>query len=415
VEKIKIDPNKGPVVFIGGMNAMPMMYAMELKKLGVKVIYVVDRPASDTLSRPENHYQKINYPYPNWVIEAVIPSQILVALFPRFFLWWINLKIRNLYLQKPQIWILNGFFVSLAPYLVDVGRRIFLSHGSDLDTWADTASSDSLGESFVNRSIFKFLPDKLSKILIKKIVKDQFIAVAKCCKVVYFPKGFNSTGDRILNELINLGVDYIPRYDVSFDPLESEHRGVRERGRVMNIFSGVRFLFATFPDGNFGYNKGNDIIIKGLSKYYKRNKNIAIHFVEKGEDVELAKKMCIDAGIEKVVLWHKEMKFTDLLKLYRDSDVCFDQVGAHWIGSIGFYALWLGKPLIANDLLPQSVGLWDATSPILSASTADDVERHLISLESFSCAKEISSRSMIFAENVLGPKGVMDNLFEVTG
>ena len=60
-KKIEIDKTH-LIVFLGTMNAMPMMYAWELKKLGYRVLYFVDRPQSDTLSRPENHFPEISYP-----------------------------------------------------------------------------------------------------------------------------------------------------------------------------------------------------------------------------------------------------------------------------------------------------------------------------------------------------------------
>ncbi|MBQ0935617.1 glycosyltransferase [Ideonella paludis] len=414
MRKIHLVKSEGPVVFIGGMNAMPMMYAIELRKVGIDVIYIVDRPKSDGLSRPENHFEDIPYPYPDWIIESVLPSQILVAIFPRLVFWWISRKIKSRTTKSPQAWVLNGFFCSMAFLIPKNKPKVFLSHGSDLDCWADVELSEKLASSFQNRSFFKFLPSKISTFLIKRIVARQLSGALSCDKVIYFPKGFNSFGDRVVSKLVDSGVGYIPRYDVSFDALKNEPRGIPDRGSVLRIFSGVRFLFATFPEGNEGYGKGNDVIIEGLAKYFKRNRDIEIHFVEKGEDVLLAKKMCKDLGIEDVVIWHKEMRFIDLLSLYRTSDVCFDQVGAHWIGAIGVYALWLGKPLIANDYHPKVVGLWDHGSPILSASTADEIFGHLVSLESVSESKVISSRSMEFAENVLGPQAVMDRLFEVS-
>jgi len=67
---------------------------------------------------------------------------------------------------------------------------------------------------------------------------------------------------------------------------------------------------------------------------------IKVHFVEKGEDLHYAKEreLCKKLGLENVVIWHKEMPFKDLLALYRDSDICFDQLGDHWIAGIGGYA-----------------------------------------------------------------------------
>ena len=37
------------IVFMGGMNAMPMMYALELRHAGYDVLYLVDVPRHDTL------------------------------------------------------------------------------------------------------------------------------------------------------------------------------------------------------------------------------------------------------------------------------------------------------------------------------------------------------------------------------
>ena len=71
------------------------------------------------------------------------------------------------------------------------------------------------------------------------------------------------------------------------------------------------------------------------------------------------------------------MKFYELLRLYQQSDICFDQVGKHWIGAIGGYALWLGKPLIANDERPVRQGVWSINNPILSAQNEVEVFKNL--------------------------------------
>lgn len=84
--KVRLDKNK-LVVFLGSMNAMPMMYAIELRKMGYDVLYFVDVSRNDALCRPENHYPEIQFPYPPWIIELRLPSQLLLALFPRFFAW----------------------------------------------------------------------------------------------------------------------------------------------------------------------------------------------------------------------------------------------------------------------------------------------------------------------------------------
>ena len=53
------------IFFIGTTNAMPMAYAIELKKFNYDVKYIVDVASDNMLSRPEFHYDSIKYPYPN--------------------------------------------------------------------------------------------------------------------------------------------------------------------------------------------------------------------------------------------------------------------------------------------------------------------------------------------------------------
>lgn len=410
-EKIKLYKDE-LIVFIGSMNAMPMMYAWELKKIGYDVLYFVDAPASDTLARPENHFPDITYPYPEWIVELKLPTQMILPYLPRFFAAYIANKIRKLKKNKISCFVLNGFFISLAPSLIRVAKVVALSHGSDLDVWASKENSENLAATFRRRSIFKFLPDFVASRLINLAVSRQYDGFASSSAVVYFPEGFNATGDAVTQDLEKAGVHILRRYDVSFEPLKNASREFKEPQEKLVIFSGVRFLYKTFPDGNAGYSKGNNIIIKGLSKYYKLNKNIEVHFVEKGEDVAEAKILCEELGLSEAIIWHKEMPFKKLISLCENSDICFDQVGEHWIGAIGFYALSLGKPLIANDRRAVDAGVWDDDAPIFSARTSEQIEKHLIYLESGEDRAKISRKAMKFADSALGPKSVLRNLFE---
>jgi len=188
--KVPLDKSK-VIVFMGSMNAMPMMYALELKTLGYEVIYFVDAPKRDVLCRPEHHYPGIHYPYPGWIVELVLPSQILLPLIPRITAAWYKMKIKRLTKKEVGCFVLNGFFVSLAPYFTKTADKIGLSHGSDLDAWADTKNMSTLANSFTGRAIFKFFPKKLSVSLIKLIVERQYLGFSKTKLVLYFPRGFS--------------------------------------------------------------------------------------------------------------------------------------------------------------------------------------------------------------------------------
>lgn len=400
------------IVFLGGMNAMPMVYAVELRRLGYEVIYFVDVPSKNLLSRPENHFPEISYPYPDWVVEMILPSQIFLPLIPRFFVMLYMRKIKKMTGKKISCFMLNGFFSSLSPYLYRTSKKVALTHGSDLDVWGDIDGVDGLVSGFKRKSIFRYLPSVFSRVLIGKIINAQYFGYGKSDVVVYFPKGLSSSGDRVVEKLVKEGACYIPRYDISFEPLKGVSRELKATSSIVNIFCGVRFLFKSFSSSNKGENKGNDIIIEGLSKYYSVNKNIRIHFVEKGPDVELAKDLCRRLHLEDAVVWHGEMKFKELLALYEMSDICFDQVGEHWVGAIGGYAMWLGKPLIANVDSAVTSGVWPPDNPVCSAKSSSEIFEWLVKLEDEELRQQISVRSKKFVEDYMAPGLVLNKVFK---
>lgn len=413
-DKIKLNKSAGPVIFLGSTNAMPMMYAMELKKKGYEVIYVVDRPVGDLLNRPENHFPEIKYPYPKWIVEFKLPSQMLLPLARKAIFSLLKLKLSRIMTKTPQVYILNSLFTSLASCIQKESTKIIsLSHGGDLDSWGDIEGAETLADSFSDHSFWKYFPKVFSKKMIKLAVDRQYQGYVKSDVVLYFPIGFNKNGDRVISRLIGQGVSYIPRFDISFEPLMGQNRSYKAASKKLVIFSGVRFTFETFTEGNDGYNKGNDEIIRGISLYYKLNNNIEVHFVEKGLDFKKAKQLCIDYGIEKVVVWHKEMRFTDLLSLYNKADICFDQIGDHWIGAIGAYALYLGKPLIANDKPHVDSELWPEQNPIYRARNAEEVVSALKFLSNDNERASASNDSKEFAERYLGPNNVINSVFEL--
>lgn len=389
---------------------MPMMYAYELKKNGYEVIYVVDRPVSDHLSRPENHFSDVKYPYPDWVVEVTLFSQLLASLTPKLVYYYLRYKLK-IDFRTVQAVFLNGFFISLSSFFPSHVNKIALSHGSDIDTWCNKYIVDTLSLSFSNKSFFKFLPQFLISRLIKNIVDFQYDSLVLCDKIIYFPRGFNYFGDKVLDSIDSKGLNIIRRYDVSFEPLKHASRDFKKSEKKLVIFSGVRFIFETFPDGNVGYNKGNDKIIEAISCYYEINKNIEVHFVEKGEDLQAAKHLVKRAGLENVVVWHKQMPMQQLVQLYVKSDICFDQVGEHWMGAIGAYALWLGKPLIANIKHQLASGYWTHT-PIMHCETVEDIVKALTYLSVEQHRFITSMESKEFVERNMAPLAVLSSIAE---
>lgn len=396
---------------MGSMNAMPMMYALELKRQGYDVLYFVDASRGNTLCRPEMHYPEIRYPYPPWIVELRLPTQLMLALCPWLFAGFYRLITKAKLKGSVGCYFLNGFFVSLSPCLNSNALKIALSHGSDLDVWADSRRKVELVNGFGSRSIFKYLPKFLTKASINRIIKKQFSGFVAADRVIYFPRTFNEHGDAVIDRVIDCGGKYCPRYDASFSQLSvARPKEIGARGKLI-IFSVVRFLYKTFPEGNRGYNKGNNIIIEGLAKYHKLNKKIEIHFVEKGEDVEYAKELCVQRGLGDVVVWHRVMPFQELANHLAKADVCIDQVGEHWIGA-GVYAMWMQVPLIANVEHSVRAGVWPGANPVLNARTPDEVCEALRQLEDPQRRSEIGLRSKSFVIEYMNPMRTLNQIFD---
>ena len=399
----------GPIVFLGSTNAMPMVYARALKRLGHEVLYFVGRRRSDTLHRPENHFPDIEYPYPDWIVEMPVASQVMLATFPRYYAARIRKEVRKRSGKPARCYILNGFYIALHPYLETSALRIGLSHGADLIQWGDPGNKTRLVRDFSNKTIFRFFPSLVSRWWIGTLLKRQSAGFVSLGYLVAFLRGINSDNDRLVAWYQSQGVEYIPRLDVSFDPLQGQPRGFKEAGDHLNVFSGVRFHYKSMVGDRQGWSKGNDHIIRGLAAFYRECPDLRVHFVEKGPDVEEAKALCDETGLDCVV-WHKEMPFSELLSLYGEADICFDQIGDHWIGAIGAYALWLGKPLIANDRNLVSSGFWPQQTPVFTATCAEEVLGQLRVLRDPEIRKAAAGPSQFFAEKYLSSERVVAEL-----
>ena len=408
--QINIDKKK-TILFMGSMNAMPMAYAYQLKKLGYKVLYFVDASKKNALCRPEMHYPDISYPYPHWIIEFRLPSQLLLSVFPRLFSLLYFLLIKYYYKHDVGCIFLNGFFITLTPYINFKANKIALSHGSDLDVWANLDKINEVKAGMSNRSIFKYMPRIVIDPLIELIIERQLKGLLNSSAVLYFPKNFNADGDKVISTITNAGIRYIQRYDASFLQLEKISKSKIKVEQKLVILSVVRFLYKTFPEGNFDYNKGNNIIIEGLAKYYAINKNIIIHFVNKGEDVIHAKKMCDELGLGEAVMWHEEMPFNELTDYMQSADVCIDQVGTHWIGA-GVYAMWLGKPLIANADRAVEVGVWPTENPVCNSRTPDQICEALMMLENSHYRNKIGIESHEFVKKNMDVMQTLNQVFD---
>ena len=377
------------IIFVGTTNAMPMGYALRLRSKGFDVEYIVDVPKANALSRPEFHYDEIHYPYPEWIKERIVRIPSFKTLLPAFFFKKILSEITS-----ADIYFLCDWYISLAPFLPKKAKIIILPHGADLDTWCDLNKANDISR--VGRySIFWPIKKIIALIIINNMRKGLLRADA----ITYYPAGLNRSGDAVVEEFRRINNKVIVRrYDVNFSSAAKFKGQFKVRNGPLRLCSAVRFDYVEQKDVKNEYLKGCDIIIKGVAKFYKEySKDIEIIFFNKGCDVEAAKELCIKENIDNVVTWRDSVPFKELLKIIDGSDICFDQVGRHWVGAVGAFSLYLGKPLIANYRPDVLDAFFVGNNPICQAQSVDDVFNHLVKLDNETIRREISIKCREFA------------------
>ena len=139
-----------------------------------------------------------------------------------------------------------------------------------------------------------------------------------------------------------------------------------------------------------------------------RNSLIQIKFFLKGSETDIgtAKALCDSQGLTENVEWLAPMPLNELFEYYNDCDVCIDQVGHHWMGAVGAYALYCGRPLIANARPDVFDGIWGLENPVLQASSVEEIYEHLIRCENIEYRRTLSTRSHFFAAKYLDSEAV---------
>jgi glycosyltransferase involved in cell wall biosynthesis len=389
--------------FLGCINAMPMGYALKFLRDGHDVRFVVESASDDLLMRPEHQYaNEVRYPYPSWIREIRWKNDLLeYATLP-----WSNREAVAAMADRDVV-ILNDYGFALAPSMPKGALCVALSSGADLDIlcrW-DMARRFAAG---VRR---KWLyPLRLGLELWRTHLQRR--GLASCEIVSYFPRGLNPAGDGVIDERLRSAhpPQLIERYDANFEAL-----GVRRvpipRRPLRRILAPVRFNMTPQEGGEVEY-KGNDLILQALARYRQRNPAVEIHFFEKGSpaDLALARRMCRELGIEPAVTWHQPTSLPGLLAHYEDADVVFDQVGSHWMGGVGIYALYMGRPVIANARLEVFGRIWGPDIPILNATTPDEIVAHLVRCEDIAFRESVAEASHVFARDHLDTEDVYRRL-----
>lgn len=124
--------------------------------------------------------------------------------------------------------------------------------------------------------------------------------------------------------------------------------------------------------------KRNDLFIKSYIKLAKKNDNIVLVLIKKGEDFEKSLLLLKNANIEgKYVVLPKPLDQNELGNQYLNCDIVVDQFGVGSLGSIGLEAMYFGKPVLAFIFEDIYKELYGEKPPVLCAQNEGDIENIL--------------------------------------
>lgn len=318
------------------MNNYPFMLARTMKNMGYDVTFIISYPQENKLCRPEYRYEDIQYPYPSWIKEVTSSFTAIQSLFPSIYQ-----KDAISILNKSDIVILNDRGHSLRPYLRKEILSISLLTGSDIEVLANykTIYYKKKYSTIKNIKIF---------ILNIKNIFYQRKGIAQAYAVNYFAEGIHPEGDTILEQIRDKNKI---RFNFMMSEIEAIEYSEQPDNDVLRIFNATRFVWSEpFPDGiNSWENKRNDIMLKGIAKFYKKTGiSLDIHFVEKGHSVNETKELLKELGISHLVTWHETMTQKEVIEQYKKCNILFEQFGSDVIGMAGLDAMASGRIVIAN-------------------------------------------------------------------
>lgn len=365
------------IVFLGNMNNFPYEYAREFVKRGLHVTFIVEADKNNMLDRPESLDKRLKNNYPDWIQEQVFDISLKAFKFslPRIFLKkYIDL------VNRFDIIILNGFWLSIAKFIQPHKKTVALIAGYELDILANKKSINYLVSDFYRKTtgLKKFIPHFLARFLFNRLVDAQRAGIKRIDIVDNGPAGVNPDSDQLLQQIKAekpFKLIETRGFDCTKFPYLAPDAG-KEKFTILNI---TRFFYLNKRHDN----KRNDLMIKGIGNFIRLNNistdQLEILFFEKGEDIDDAKKLCDENGLTPFIAWQKETDVEGLNRYFAVCDVAFDQLGVHWVGA-GLFSMLAGRPLIANGRPDIYEKITNVKSPVCQATSAEEVETWLTKL-----------------------------------
>jgi glycosyltransferase involved in cell wall biosynthesis len=348
----------------GNTNNSMFSLAEAINSIGHNAELIVT--SKDLLHRPESRVPEFDRSYPDWIMDASDLEE------QDYFELGTELDPVIDRLSRCDALVLNYLGPSLLPRL-NLPAIVFLT-GSDLDYYANPRMVEARTQAW--SAEFKASPRGRGHIaLLEGFIQRQRRGIQMAVAVRYMQRGLAPEGDRILDEL---GVSgdrrvFLPSVDqrVKFVP--------PPRNKPIRVFCGARLTWKlpVEPGRSTLDYKGSDIMIKGLSEFYRATGcRLDIQLVRKGLHVTELEALIAEEGLTDQVTWSNEMSLTEVRNCYAASDIVFDQLADSMVSGVAFEAMATGRPVIGNarQMFEKELG---EPAPICQAKTPNEVSMQL--------------------------------------
>ena len=252
---------------------------------------------------------------------------------------------------------------------------VFVPHGSDIYSYPFVSKREKIVDKIWWLKEIFF------------ISKMQFAGISSC-KHIIFPDEYevnfpyrNKLKTNAIFYNFSLPMLYLPQYQENnlefLKELEfyNAFNKIRHNNSLV-VFSHARQNGKNLPLHLSVHEKGNDILITGFAKFIQENSSVKACLVlfDYGMDVDAAKRLVKELGIESKVIWMPKMYRKEIMYGLKNSDVGCGQFINSWLTcGVVNETLALGKPLLhyRNDALYEKNMEW--LYPVLNSHTADEV------------------------------------------
>ena len=272
-----------------------------------------------------------------------------------------------------------------APALVlSIGRKlnIFVPHGSDIYAYPfNKIKNKEVNNVWWTNAVYSF--GKLQKLGIQ--YTDMIIFPDEYEKNIPFKAKLKAKG---VFHGFTIPMLYIPQYQLLAKNniptglnFAADFLAIRSKFDLM-VFSHSRHNGINLPKHHAIHYKGNDVIIKGFSRYIKENNknNSCLVLFDYGMDVAASKSLVEELEIQDFVFWMPKMSRKEIMFGLSLADVSCGQLGGNsWLTSgVINESLALDKPIIHYRDDSMYVEDYEELYPILRASNENEFEKQLI-------------------------------------